>query len=65
MGRNPRPTRKFAVQLTTTAIEVAVGRPAKCDEKYGYIGFLFALCDDKYGHIGFLFLIGQMTNVAR
>ena len=29
MGRNPRPTRKFAVQLTTTAIDVAVGRPAK------------------------------------
>ena len=28
MGRNPRPTRKFAVQLTTTAIDVAVGRPA-------------------------------------
>ena len=27
MGAKPRPTRKLAVQLTTTAIEVAVGRP--------------------------------------
>ena len=29
IGWKPRPTRKLAVQFTTTAIEVAVGRPGK------------------------------------
>ena len=67
MGRNPRPTRKFAVQLTTTAIEVAVGRPAKSTvtnmarffslhiwwQIWPIKDFSLSIYDDKYGQIGF------------